>query len=142
MSERKHILVIEDDIDIAQMLLLLFDMEGYSAAMVRTGADALELLLPCLEQQSGGATLVDPAPGLCPDLILLDLQLPDMNGEEIIQRLSSISLAAPPVIVLTARRQQAAEEVALEINAAGILLKPFEIQLLLDQIELALARTA
>ncbi|HEY0738932.1 MAG TPA: response regulator [Herpetosiphonaceae bacterium] len=142
MSARKHILVVEDDIDIAQMLLLLFDMEGYSASMVRTGADALKLLLPCMDASIAGATMVEAVPELCPDLILLDLQLPDMNGEEIIHRLSNISLAAPPVIVLTARRQQAAEEVALEIDAAGMFLKPFEIQSLLDQIELVLARTA
>lgn len=134
MSTRKHILVVEDDLDIAQMLLLLFDMEGYSASMARTGAEALDLLLPCMDQPA--------APELCPDLILLDLQLPDMNGEEVIQRLSDASLAAPPVIVVTARRQQAAEAAALEIDAAGMLLKPFEIQSLLDQIELVLARTA
>ncbi|HEY0606772.1 MAG TPA: response regulator [Herpetosiphonaceae bacterium] len=142
MSARKHILVVEDDIDIAQMLLLLFDMEGYSASTVRTGADALKLLLPCVAVPAAGATMVESAPELCPDLILLDLQLPDMNGEEVIHRLSHNSLAAPPVIVLTARRQQAAEEVALEIDAAGMFLKPFEIQSLLDQIELVLARTA
>jgi DNA-binding response OmpR family regulator len=134
MSTRKHILVVEDDIDIAQMLLLLFDMEGYSASMAHSGADALDLLLPCVDQPA--------APALCPDLILLDLQLPDMNGEEVIHRLSHTSLGAPPVIVVTARRQQAAEEAALEIDAAGMLLKPFEIQSLLDQIELVLARTA
>ena len=142
MSARKHILVIEDDDDIAQMLLLLFDMEGYSASTVRTGADALELLLPCLDQQPVGATLIESAPALCPDLILLDLQLPDMNGEDIIHHLARTSLASPPVIVLTARRQQTAEEVALEIEAAGMFLKPFEIRSLLDQIELVLTRTA
>ncbi|MBV9791626.1 MAG: response regulator transcription factor, partial [Chloroflexi bacterium] len=65
-----------------------------------------------------------------------------MNGEDIIHRLSQTSLSAPPVIVLTARRQQTAEEVALAIEAAGIFLKPFEIQSLLDQIELVLTRTA
>lgn len=140
MSARKHILVVEDDDDIAQMLLLLFDMEGYSASTVRTGADALDLLLPCLGQQPVGAVLTEP--GLCPDLILLDLQLPDMNGEDIIHRLSQNRVVAPPVIVLTARRQQTAEEVALEIAAAGMFLKPFEIQSLLDQIELVLTRTA
>jgi two-component system, OmpR family, response regulator RegX3 len=69
---------------------------------------------------------------------LLDLQLPDMNGEEIIHRLSQTGRAALPVIVLTARRQQAAEAVALEIDAAGMFLKPFEIQPLLDRIETVL----
>lgn len=138
MSPRKHILVVEDDIDIAQMLLLLFDMEGYSASMVCTGEDALSLLLPCVDGQGQG---VSDQP-LCPDLILLDLQLPDMNGEDVIHRLAQANPAAPPVIVLTARRQQTAEEIALEIEAAGMLLKPFEIQSLLDQIELVLTRTA
>lgn len=142
MSARKHILVVEDDIDIAQMLLLLFDMEGYSASMVRTGADALKLLIPCVDRQATGVQKGGRTTELCPDLILLDLQLPDMNGEDVIHHLSSTTLAAPPVIVLTARRQQAAEEVALAIDAAGMFLKPFEIQSLLDQIELVLTRTA
>lgn len=141
MSARKHILVVEDDIDIAQMLLLLFDMEGYSASMVRTGADALKLLIPCVDRQATAVQKGGRTTEVCPDLILLDLQLPDMNGEDVIHHLSSTSLAAPPVIVLTARRQQAAEEVALEIDAAGMFLKPFEIQSLLDQIELVLTRT-
>jgi DNA-binding response OmpR family regulator len=133
----KHILVIEDDIDIGQMLLMLFEMEGYSATSVRTGADALDLLGLCQQPADHRAHADRPAP-LCPDLILLDLQLPDMNGEEIIHRLSQTGRAALPVIVLTARRQQAAEAVALEIDAAGMFLKPFEIQPLLDRIETVL----
>jgi DNA-binding response OmpR family regulator len=133
----KHILVIEDDIDIGQMLLLLFEMEGYTATTVQTGAAALELLQLC-ENHLNGVFDSQTCSTRCPDLILLDLQLPDMNGEEIIHRLSQTGLASVPVIVLTARRQQAAEVVALEIDAAGMFLKPFEIQSLLDKIELVL----
>ncbi|HEX6292164.1 MAG TPA: response regulator, partial [Herpetosiphonaceae bacterium] len=74
----------------------------------------------------------------CPDLILLDLQLSDMRGEELIARLDHPDCALPPVIVITAKRQQAAEMAVDQIGAVALLLKPFEIQELLDQIELVL----
>ncbi len=136
MPERKHILVVEDDVDIAEMLRFLLDMEGYAVSIANSGSEALGQFAMCV---GGSASLAHAAQGAAcsglPNLILLDLQLPDMDGEEVIAQLNQRAPVVPPVIVLTAKRQQAAEVSADTIGAAGMFLKPFEIQALLDRID-------
>ena len=133
MSGGNHILVVEDDAAIADMLVMLLDMEGYAVTTAASGADAMSLVA----QQSAQGRLCTPE-GARPDLILLDLQLPDMNGDEVIKQWQNTGLLVPPVIVLTARREQVAVNAAHDIGAAGLFLKPFEIDLLLDKIRLML----
>jgi two-component system catabolic regulation response regulator CreB len=135
-----HILIVEDDAAIADMLLTLLQMEGFTVAVATSGADALAWMMQRgAPVETPGGQLLEPAPRA--DLILLDLQLSDMNGEDMIDRLRRSSLVVPPIIVLTARREQVALAVGDQISAVAVLLKPFEIQVLLDQIGLALTQS-
>ncbi len=140
MGGGSHILVVEDDAAIADMLVMLLQMEGYVVTIADSGAAAMSLVA-----DQGAYTRARLAPSEAmltarPDLILLDLQLPDMDGEDVIKQWQHTGLAVPPVIVLTARREQVAMDAAHDIGAAGVFLKPFEIDSLLDQIGLVLTR--
>ena len=112
------ILVVDDDADLRQTLQLLLDDSGYRVTAAASGQAALD-------QLSAGAR---------PDLILLDLMMPDMNGWEFCKyRASSAALQKVPVIVITARRS-----IEAPAGASEILLKPFDPQILNDAIARAL----
>lgn len=137
MGGENHILVVEDDTAIADMLVMLLHMEGYAVTIATSGADAMSLVA-----EQGASARLCTREGARPDLILLDLQLPDMNGEEVIKQWRNTGLLVPPVIVLTARREQVALDTAHDIGAASVFLKPFEIDSLLDQIKLMLTQSS
>lgn len=85
----KQILIVEDDADAAQVLSLLLEQRGYDVTTRRNGREALAYL-------QGGAR---------PDLILSDLQMPQMDGYELTDQLrSDANLARVPLVVMTAIR--------------------------------------
>ena len=84
-----NILVVDDDADLRQTLQLLLDDSGYRVTAAASGQAALDQLLA----------------GARPDLILLDLMMPEMNGWQFLERArADASLAAIPVVIMTARK--------------------------------------
>ena len=101
-----RILVAEDDGDIVQVLKLYLNNEGYEVLHAPNGAEALEIM----EQQ--------PA-----DLCIFDIMMTRMDGYELIRRVREFS--AVPIIVLSAKREDADRIVGLNIGADDYLVKPF-----------------
>lgn len=117
-SQRRHVMLVEDDRDIRESLIEILDGEGYQVTGADDGLHALELL--------------DRGPQ--PDVILLDLMMPRMNGFEFReQQLQRPELAAIPVIVITASNDVVQK--AASMNAAGYLRKPMRLQPLLTMLE-------
>ena len=113
----RRVLVVDDDPDILDALSEILEVEGYAVQRARNGREALERL----EQ------------GL-PDLVLLDLMMPVMDGWEFARSLSPH--ARPPIIVLSADRNVSSR--AREIGALEWLAKPFELSELLAAVRRAL----
>ncbi|MDE6961951.1 MAG: response regulator transcription factor [Lachnospiraceae bacterium] len=110
----KHILVIDDDIQIGDLLEEVLTGEGYLVSRAYSGTEALLLL-------SEGKRR--------PDLVLLDLMLPGLRGEEVLTRLSGI-----PVIVVSARADPSDKISLLLEGAADYVTKPFDTGELLARI--------
>ncbi len=131
-----HILVVEDDDAVGDMLTMLLEGEGYDVTLVQTAQAALHMLLP-VAIQSGTLppTSVTAAPR--PAMVLLDLHLPDMSGEELIEHIAIHDI--PPIIVLSAKPDQALEAANAMQHVRRVLAKPFPVDDLLDQISSVLA---
>ncbi len=124
-AEKKRLLIVEDDVDTAEMLSLFFEKEGYQVVNTAWGQDALKL---CQE--------------LLPDVILLDIRLPDMDGFEICRQLhSSFQTSHIPVICLTEKREQIDKIKGLEAGAIDYVTKPFNLHELKLRVRNALRRT-
>jgi len=116
-----RVLIVEDDVDIADVLRRSLRNEGYE---VRTSADGTEAL--------------DVAAGFVPDLVVLDLELPGLDGIEVCQRLRSDGDV--PILMLTARAETEDRVAGLDSGADDYLVKPFERQELLARIRALLRR--
>lgn len=106
MTRQHRAVVVEDDADISDLLVLVFEQEGLSVATADNGAAALELI-----------RATDP------DLVTLDLTLPDMDGVEICRRLREFSDAY--VIMITGRSDEIDRLMGLEVGADDYMSKPF-----------------
>ncbi|MBI4497904.1 MAG: response regulator transcription factor [Chloroflexi bacterium] len=102
-----RILVIEDDPAVAEVIVLLLEQEGYPVARAAHGAEALEIV----------------ARGM-PDLILVDLRMPVMDGSTFVQELRRRYQAVPPIVLLTATVSP--QDAAEGLEVAGHLGKPFD----------------
>lgn len=112
-----NVLIIEDDEDSRGMMVELLKMEGYKPY-----------------EAADGTTGVNKAREVRPDLILLDLNLPDIHGRQIIQILrKDQSLEKTPILVLTASGRTEAQS-AIELGANAYFLKPIEFDTLLSTI--------
>jgi DNA-binding response OmpR family regulator len=116
-----RVLVVEDDADIADVLRRSLRNEGYE---VRTSADGVEAL--------------DVAAGFFPDLVVLDLGLPRLDGVEVCRRLREDGDV--PILMLTARAETEDRVAGLDSGADDYLVKPFERQELLARIRALLRR--
>lgn len=113
MVDRPRMMVVEDDRDTAEMLAAYFEAQGYNVTAVGWGADAVS-------QAQEGAT---------PDLILLDIRLPDMDGFEVCKRLRSHRRTQyVPIIFLTEKRERGDRLSGLELGAVDYITKPFDVQ--------------
>jgi DNA-binding response OmpR family regulator len=115
-----HILVVEDEDTIADPLVAGLKREGYDVSRVATGEGALE---------------ASPA-----DLVLLDLRLPDIDGLDVCRQLREHSRV--PIIVLTARGEEADRVVGLELGADDYVVKPYGLRELIARIRAVMRRTA
>ena len=118
----KKILLIEDDTDLFSLLKYNLEKEGFSLTGLQTGKGALEL---CRQVR--------------PDLILLDIMLPDSDGLDICKGIrKDPDLATTPVIFLTARASETDRIVGLELGANDYVVKPFFVRGLIARIKLQL----
>ncbi len=127
MTSMQHILVIEDDARLAQMVADYLSQSGYSVEV-------------CGDGRSGLARLRDT--GRAIDLVLLDLMLPDIDGLDVCRQIRALpsTLARTPVVMLTAKGDPMDRVVGLEIGADDYLPKPFEPRELLARIRAVLRR--
>ncbi|MFQ5991050.1 MAG: response regulator transcription factor [Nitrospiraceae bacterium] len=108
-SSAKKILVIEDDDDILQLVKRYLEQEGLRTRTAKTGLEGLKL-----------------AQSEQPDLIILDLMLPELDGLEVCKRLRAHrDTAATPIIMLTAKVEESDTVVGLELGADDYVTKPF-----------------
>ncbi len=121
----KHtLLIVEDDSDTSDMLRVYFEAQGYRVVTAAAGMDALEIC---------GA---EP-----PDLILLDVRLPDIDGFEVGQYLQEdVRTSRLPVIFVTERRGRDDRIAGLKLGAIDYITKPFDIQELRLRVRNALRR--
>ena len=118
----KKILLIEDDTDLFSLLKYNLEKEGFFLTGLQTGKGALEL---CRQVR--------------PDLILLDIMLPDSDGLDICKGIrKDPELAATPVVFLTARASETDRIVGLELGANDYVVKPFFVRELIARIKLQL----
>ena len=116
----KKILLIEDDADLFALLKYNLEKEGYVFTGSQTGKGAVEL---CRRER--------------PDLIILDIMLPDSDGLEICRAIRSHpDLASVPVIFLTARATETDRIVGLELGANDYIVKPFFVRELIARIKI------
>lgn len=115
---KAHILVVEDDRDLQRLFSDVLQKNGYRVAQAYDGRSGLE------------AALAAP-----PDLILLDIMLPELDGRDVLAELKSHDATRDvPVIVISARGAQTDRRVALELGADDYLDKPFSTRMLLSRL--------
>ena len=117
-----RVLVVEDDLLLRRPLTLTLGAQGYDVVSVADGRSALE-----------------EAAVRVPDLVVLDLGLPDMDGAQVIEQLRAWS--AMPIVVLSARDSQTEKVRALDAGADDYVTKPFGMEELLARIRVALRRS-
>lgn len=114
-----RLLIIEDDFDVAEMLLIYFRGQEYDVLHADNGTDGIEL-----------------ARTKFPNLILLDVMLPDMDGYEICYRLRHMSLTKYiPTLFLTQKDERASKVRGLELGADDYITKPFDVDELRLRVE-------
>jgi two-component system, OmpR family, response regulator VicR len=118
-DKNKKILIVDDELDILEMNASLLETEGYEVLTASSGAEAIEV--------------VQKTP---PDLVLLDIMMPDMDGHEV---LKSIRTESPenmiPVVMVTARNDVVDIGRALDQFVNGFVVKPFDIERLLRLVD-------
>jgi DNA-binding response OmpR family regulator len=120
----KRILVVEDEPDMVELIRYNLEKEGFRVDAAADGEQALS-----------------KAPRVLPDLVLLDLMLPGLDGLEVMRRLrASREGAALPVILLTAKAGEADRVVGLELGADDYIVKPFSPRELVARIKAVLRR--
>ena len=118
----RQVVVIEDEASISDPLRSALEREGYVVEFAATGADGLEAVRRAE-----------------PDIVLLDLGLPDVDGRDVCRAIRA-SLQVP-IIMLTARGQETDRIVGLELGADDYLVKPFSMAELIARMRAVLRRT-
>ena len=116
-----RVLIVEDDKGIADFLQLELEHEGFAVDHAADGRNALELFESAV-----------------PDIVLLDIMLPKLNGLEVLRRIRKTSRV--PVIMLTARGDTLDKVSALDSGADDYLAKPFEIEEMLARMRAVMRR--
>ena len=122
----QHILIIEDEPDIAESLRYNVEREGFKVSIAESGEKGLRL---ALDKQ------------LPPSLVILDLMLPGMSGLELCRRLRrEPPTRKTPIIMLTAKVTEADKVAGLEIGADDYIIKPFSVKEVLARVRAILRR--
>lgn len=120
MSQK--VLVVEDDINIAELLRLYLEKDGFEVKIAHDGGEGLKL-----------------AENEQPDLVLLDIMLPVLDGWQVCRRLRKTTKT--PIIMLTAKGEMEDKVSGLEMGADDYIVKPFEVKELLARVHAVLRRT-
>ena len=122
----KKVMVVEDDPDIQKVILMAFRFQGIKDVVTAgSGEECLALV-----------------EGVMPDVILMDVMMPKMDGYETCRRLkANPKTKSVPVVFLTAKAQQYERQQGMQAGASGYLIKPFDPMTLCDQIRAILAET-
>ncbi|MDX2322498.1 MAG: response regulator transcription factor [Moritella sp.] len=120
-DDKKHILIVEDDLEICRLLEMFLRSKGYQVSLSNNGTDGLADITR-----------------LQPDLVVLDIMMPGLNGIEVCK--SCRETYSGPIIMLTACSEEISEISALDTGADGYLHKPLRPHILLSHIEALLRR--
>ena len=121
---RVNILVIDDESDLVELLKYNLAKEGYNVEFAFNGFDGIKI-----------AEVVKP------DIIILDLMLPDINGYEVCKRMKqNSSLSGVPVIFLSAKQEEVDKILGFEAGAEDYIIKPFSVNELLARVRAILKR--
>jgi CheY-like chemotaxis protein len=120
-----RILAVEDDPDISKMLRIYFDSQGYEVLVAARGSEALDICRKKL-----------------PNVVVLDIQLPDIDGYEVCRSLrSNTRTSYVPIIFLTQKDERSDKIAGLELGADDYITKPFDIEELKLRVENAIRRS-
>ena len=117
--KKKRVLVVDDQFRVTRFIEIYLKLKGFDVSCATSGREALELARSCE-----------------PDIMLLDIIMPDMDGFEVMRRLRSFSKI--PVIAISASPGNRGDADAM--GAADFLQKPFQTEEILDRINLLLGR--
>ena len=124
MAENKQkIMIVDDDKNIAQLIRLLLEKQGYAVTTCENGSEALRLF-----------------ESIKPDLLILDIMLPGMDGWEVCRSVRQQS--ATPIIMLSAKDETFDKVLGLELGADDYITKPFDNKELVARVKAVLRRTA
>ncbi|MBX3364858.1 MAG: response regulator transcription factor [Phycisphaeraceae bacterium] len=125
MPIEKHVLVVDDERDLVELVSMNIQRAGYRTSTASNGREALAVI-----QKDK------------PDLIILDIMMPEMNGIDVASRLrANPETARTPIIMLTAKGEEVDEVVGLSIGADDYLSKPFSMKVLLARVQALLRRS-
>ncbi len=119
----KRILIVDDEIPIAEILKINLEKEGYTTLVAHDGQTALDLAL-----------------SENPDAILLDVMLPKMDGFEVCRKIRE-NKRSTPILMLTARDEEVDKVLGLELGADDYITKPFSVRELMARVKANLRRT-
>ena len=122
-TPRKKILVVEDEKDLVQLVKYNLESQGYEVHTIKNAEEGLNL-----------------ARKLKPDLIVLDLMLPGMDGFEFTKILREET--GTPIIFLTASKSDTCRKMAMKLGANDYITKPFSLDMLLDRVQNILSQTS
>lgn len=115
----KKILIVEDEPDIARLVKHYLEKDGFRADVAKTGTEALKLIMS--ER---------------PDLVILDLMLPEINGIEVCKKVRNApETALLPIIMLTAKAEESDTIIGLELGADDYVTKPFSPKALVARVK-------
>jgi two-component system phosphate regulon response regulator PhoB len=126
VPQTRQVLVVEDERDLSELVAYNLRRAGYLVSTAPTGLKALQVIAD-----------------RPPDLILLDIMLPELSGMEVASRVrSNPETAAIPIIMLTAKGEEVDQVVGLTVGADDYITKPFSMKVLLARVEAVLRRSS
>ena len=123
ISPRRRVMIVEDEVSVRELVAQYLELEGFELMQASTGSDALKL-----------------AAEHSPDLVILDLNLPGIDGFEVARRLRATS--AIPILMLTGRTEEADKLAGFEVGADDYLTKPFRPRELVLRVQAIMRRLA
>lgn len=125
MSAPKQIIVVEDEADLAELVGYNLERAGYQVQVARDGEAALRM--------------IDASP---PDLVVLDLMIPKINGLEVARQIRTAPrTSGVPILIVTAKAEEIDQVAGLRAGADDYVTKPFSMKVLLARVEAVLRRT-
>ena len=135
-NDKQHILIVEDESDICELLQYVLEREGFRVTCVNNGAEALALVLASTQpnQDSNHRPF---------NLVVMDIMLPGMDGLTLCRKLrENFETCRLPLVMLTAKSEESDVVVGLEVGADDYLSKPFSPKELVARIRAVLRRVA